>query len=48
RKHNDANMLALGGRILTDEEALAIVNAFLHTEFEGGRHQRRVDMLNSY
>lgn len=48
RKHNDANMLALGGRILTDEEALAIVNTFLHTEFEGGRHQKRVDMLNSY
>lgn len=48
RKHNDANMLALGGRILTDEEALAIVNAFLHTGFEGGRHQRRVDMLNNY
>lgn len=48
RKHNDANVLALGGRILAAEEALNIVNAFLNTEFEGGRHQRRVDMLNEY
>lgn len=48
RKHNDANLLALGGRILTPEQALGIVNAFLYTEFEGGRHQRRVDQLNSY
>lgn len=48
RKHNDANVLALGGRILAAEVALEIVNAFLNTEFEGGRHQRRVDMLNEY
>ena len=48
RKHNDANMLALGGRILSTEEAFMIVEAFLNTEFEGGRHQRRVDMLNNY
>lgn len=48
RKHNDANVLALGGRILSNETALEIVNTFLNTEFEGGRHQRRVDMLNEY
>ena len=48
RKHNDANMLALGGRILSPEDALSIVNVFLNTEFEGGRHQRRVDLLNNY
>ena len=48
RQHNDANMLAMGGRILSNEDAIAIVNAFLETEFEGGRHQRRVDLLNSY
>lgn len=47
RMHNDANMIALGGRILDKETALAIVDAFLTTEFEGGRHQRRIDMLNS-
>lgn len=45
RKHNDANMLALGGRVLTDEEAMDIVDVWLTTEFEGGRHQRRVDLL---
>lgn len=48
RKHNDANMLALGGRMTKPEDAMAIVNVFLHTEFEGGRHQRRVDQLNEY
>jgi len=48
RKHNNANMLALGGRILDFETARAITEAWLDTEFEGGRHQRRVDQLNSY
>lgn len=47
RKHNDANMLALGGRILDDDLALKIVEIWLSTEFEGGRHQRRVDLINS-
>ncbi len=46
RKHNDANMLALGGRITDTETAIQITKAWLETEFEGGRHQRRVDMLN--
>ncbi|MDD2218307.1 MAG: ribose 5-phosphate isomerase B [Eubacteriales bacterium] len=46
RKHNDANMLALGGRILDTETAIEITKTWLKTEFEGGRHQRRVDMLN--
>lgn len=45
RKHNDANMLALGGRVLSAEEAVAIIDVWLSTEFEGGRHQRRVDLL---
>ncbi len=45
RKHNNANMLALGGRILSAEEAINIVDVWLSTEFEGGRHQRRVDLL---
>lgn len=47
RKHNDANILALGGRVLETEEALAIVDAFLDNEFEGGRHQRRIDLLEN-
>mgnify|MGYP000895782597 FL=1 len=46
RKHNDANMLALGGRITDTNTALRIVDVWLKTEFEGGRHKRRVDMLD--
>lgn len=46
RKHNDSNMLALGGRTTGPQTALDIVKAWLDTEFEGGRHQRRVDMLD--
>lgn len=46
RKHNDANILAMGGRTTELELALKITEAWLNTEFEGGRHQRRVDMLN--
>jgi ribose 5-phosphate isomerase B len=47
RKHNDANILAMGGRILDELLALKIVSIWLTTEFEGGRHQRRVDLLNN-
>jgi len=47
RRHNDANVLALGGRLTGIELAKACVTAFLTTEFEGGRHQRRVDMLSN-
>jgi ribose 5-phosphate isomerase B len=45
REHNDANVLALGARILDEEKALAIVHKWLHTDFAGGRHQRRVDKI---
>jgi ribose 5-phosphate isomerase B len=45
RRHNDANVLCLGGRLTPLPEALAIVDGFLSTEFEGGRHQRRVDQI---
>ena len=45
RKHNNANMLAMGGRIIDEETGLAITKAFLDTEFEGGRHQRRIDQI---
>ncbi len=47
RRHNDANILAMGGRIIDLETAKNITQAWLDTEFEGGRHQRRVDMLNN-
>jgi len=46
RKHNDANAIALGARLIGVEMAKACVDAFLNTEFEGGRHQRRVDQLS--
>ncbi len=47
RRHNDANVLALGGRRLEGEVAAEIVEAFLATEFEGGRHARRVEQIAS-
>lgn len=46
RTHNDANAIALGARLIGETMAIACVEAFLTTEFEGGRHQRRVDMLS--
>jgi ribose 5-phosphate isomerase B len=46
RRHNDANAMALGARLIGVEMAKACVEAFLATEFEGGRHQRRVDQLS--
>ena len=46
RKHNNANVLALGGRTTSDEDARKITEAWLDTGFEGGRHQRRVNMLD--
>ena len=45
RAHNNANVLALGGRVLGVELALASVDAFLATGFEGGRHARRVEQI---
>ena len=45
RKHNDANVLALGGRILEEKLALDIVKEFLQTEFEAGRHSLRVNKI---
>ena len=45
REHNDANVLSLGGRILAEAYALAIVDVFLTTGFEGGRHERRVKQV---
>ena len=47
RQHNDANILALGERLIDPDLALACVDAFLTTDFEGGRHKGRVDKLTS-
>lgn len=47
RQHNDANVIAFGGRLIGIETAKACLKTFLETEFEGGRHQRRIDKLSS-
>ena len=47
REHNDANVLSLGARLLTPEQAREIVRVWLETEFAGGRHQRRVDKITA-
>ena len=46
REHNDANVLAFGGRLIGPDMAKACILAFLDTSFTGGRHQRRVDQLS--
>jgi ribose 5-phosphate isomerase B len=45
RRHNNANILCLGGHVVTTETAIRIVDVFLSTDFEGGRHQRRIDLI---
>ena len=47
RKHNNANVLAMGGRTTGPELAKSIVKAFLSTDFEGGRHQNRLDKISA-
>ncbi len=47
RRHNDANVVTLSGARLAPDEADAIVHTFLGTEFEGGRHARRVDQIGA-
>lgn len=47
REHNDANIIAMGARLIGIEQAKACIEAFLQTEFAGGRHQRRVDKLSN-
>lgn len=46
RKHNDANVLTIPGRYVDEKTAIAIAGIWLETDFEGGRHQRRVDKIN--
>jgi ribose 5-phosphate isomerase B len=47
RQHNDANVLSLGERVILEETALAVVRVWLTTDFEGGRHGKRIEMLNN-
>ena len=46
RQHNDANILSLPARFISEHEAIEIVKAFLEANFEGGRHQKRVDKIS--
>lgn len=47
RRHNNANVLCLGGRVINEEKAVELAKIFLNTEFEGGRHQRRLDEITA-
>ena len=47
RQHNDANILSIPARFVSQDDALQFVNTFLNTEFEGGRHKRRIDKIPS-
>lgn len=47
RRHNDANVLSLPGKFISESEALDMIDTFFVTRFEGGRHQRRVDKINN-
>jgi ribose 5-phosphate isomerase B len=46
RSHNNANMISLGERMMTEEQAIAIVRVFLSEPFEGGRHERRIALID--
>lgn len=48
RAHNDANVLVMPGRFISEEEALKVLDAFFSTPFEGGRHQRRIDKISKF
>lgn len=45
RRHNDANILCMGGRVIDEPTAVRLADIFLHTGFEGGRHSKRVQMI---
>lgn len=47
RRHNNANILCMGGRVIDEEKAVKLASIFLNTPFEGGRHANRVDMITA-
>ena len=47
RRHNNANILCMGGRVITEEEAIKYTDIFINTPFEGDRHNRRIDMITA-
>ena len=48
RRHNDANMLSLGERVIGRDKAISLMDMFLSVEFDGGRHARRVEMIDTF
>ncbi len=48
RRHNNANVICLGARVMSAEKAVLLTDIFLSTEYEGGRHEIRVEMLNAF
>lgn len=48
RRDNDANVLGIGARVVAPEFALEIMNTWIETAFEGGRHKRRIDLISDY
>jgi ribose 5-phosphate isomerase B len=47
KEHNNANVISMGGRMVTEEDGVRIVDAWLNARFEGGRHQRRIDKVEA-
>ncbi len=47
RRHNNANILCMGGRVIDEQTAVKLADIFLHTPFDGGRHQNRVNMITA-
>lgn len=47
RRHNNANIICMGGRVIDEQKAVKLADIFLNTEYEGGRHSRRVDMITA-
>ena len=45
RRHNNANIMCMGGRVIDEEKAVKLASVFLNTPFDGGRHEKRVDMI---
>ena len=47
RRHNNANVMCMGGRVIDEDKAVKLASIFLNTPFEGGRHEKRVDMITA-
>ena len=47
RRHNNANIMCMGGRVITEEKAVKLASIFLNTPFDGGRHENRVNMITA-